>query len=141
MTSISDIEAKIDAVSPDRGPDKAAADYLQLAENVLEIWLEAHDKPPTQDTKEGFRLLALHRQGAKGDGSFNACRETCRELCYRYNLVKQANHAPEKLAAAQQMTLLTRHLYLFISGKMQVSGLGDFCCASKPLRINEQQLH
>ncbi len=31
---------------------------------------------------EGFRLLALHRQGARGDPSFNACRETCRELVY-----------------------------------------------------------
>jgi len=141
VTTIGELEAEIDAVDPANGPDQAAERYLALAENVMELWLEAHGKPSTDDTKEGFRLLALHRLGAKGDGSFNACRETCRELCYRYNLVKQAEHAPDKLAAVKQMTLLTRHLYLFISGKMQVSGLGDFCCASKPLRNDEQQLH
>jgi len=33
------------------------------------------------------------------------------------------------------MTLLVKHLLLFVSGKLQVAGLGDFCCASRPLRL------
>ena len=32
-------------------------------------------------------MLALHRQGARGEPSFNACRETCREIVYRCNLI------------------------------------------------------
>jgi hypothetical protein len=36
------------------------------------------------------------------------------------------------------MALLTKHLLLFVSGKMQVEGLGEFCCASRPLRIESQ---
>ncbi len=33
------------------------------------------------------------------------------------------------------MKLVCSHLYLFISGKMQVAELGDFCCSSKPIRL------
>jgi hypothetical protein len=29
--------------------------------------------------------------------------------------------------------MVANHLYLFVSGKMQVAELGDFCCSSKPL--------
>ena len=32
------------------------------------------------------------------------------------------------------MGLVSKHLYLFISGKLQVAGLGEFCCSSKPIR-------
>jgi hypothetical protein len=32
------------------------------------------------------------------------------------------------------MAMLVRHLALFVSGKMQVERLGEFCCASRPLR-------
>jgi hypothetical protein len=35
---------------------------------------------------------------------------------------------------ARMMQLLVKHLVLFVSGKMAVEGLGDFCCASRPLR-------
>jgi hypothetical protein len=28
---------------------------------------------------------------------------------------------------------------LFVSGKLQVAGLGEFCCASKPLRTGGEQ--
>jgi len=32
------------------------------------------------------------------------------------------------------MTLVANHLFLFVAGKLQVRELGDFCCASRPLR-------
>jgi hypothetical protein len=32
------------------------------------------------------------------------------------------------------MGWVANHLYLFISGKIETEQLGDFCCASKPLR-------
>jgi len=32
------------------------------------------------------------------------------------------------------MALLVRHLALFVGGKLEVEKLGDFCCASRPLR-------
>ena len=69
---------------------------------------------PTEETSEGFRLLAPHRQGARGDPSFNACRETCRELAYHHNLA------------------------LFIGGKLENAKMGEFCCAAKPLRLNSE---
>jgi len=61
---------------------------LREAESVLEEWLRARGEAPTSETSEGFRLLALHRQGARGVPSFNACRETCREIAYHYNLLR-----------------------------------------------------
>ena len=77
----------------------AAAELLRLGEIVLEHWLAAHGKTPTMEQREGFRLLALHRQGAKGEPSFNACRETCRELVYHYNLIMSEPDHPDVRAA------------------------------------------
>ncbi len=82
----------------------------------------------------GFRLLALHRQGCTDEPSFNAYRETCRELVYHYNLVSLEPQHPDAGQRLRMMTLVANHLFLFVAGKLQVRGLGDFCCASRPLR-------
>lgn len=112
-----------------------SAEQLSHSEAILEAWVLAHDGVPTNERKEGFRLLALHRQGAKGIPSFNACRETCREIIYQHNVVTASDEEEAKRESALRlMTMVVRHLALFVSGKLQVAGLGDFCCASKPLR-------
>jgi hypothetical protein len=111
-----------------------ADELLDLGEAVVEIWLAARGETPTMRTVEGFRLLALHRQGARGEPSFNACRETCRELVYHHNLVRLD---PDHVDSARRLRLgamVARHLMLFIGGKLEVAGLGEFCCASRPLR-------
>ena len=75
MTRFEAIEARLDAPAD-------AQSLLRLAEEVLESWVTARGQTPTVDLREGFRLLALHHQGASGTPSFNACRETCREIAY-----------------------------------------------------------
>jgi hypothetical protein len=30
--------------------------------------------------------------------------------------------------------MVCQHLALFVGGKLQVAGLGEFCCAARPLR-------
>jgi hypothetical protein len=112
----------------------AADELLLLGEEILEHWICAKGKQPTQELREGFRLLALHRQGADKDPSFNACRETARELAYHYNLLTLHPEHPDSAQRAKMMALVANHLYLFISGKMESEQLGDFCCASKPIR-------
>jgi len=116
---------------------ESADELLVLGEAILERWLEAHDVTPTADTVEGFRLLALHRQGARGDPSFNACRETCRELVYHHNLVQLDPAHPKTADRVRLGAMVARHLVLFIGGKLQVAGLGEFCCSSRPLRQRE----
>ena len=111
-----------------------AAEVLALGELVLEWWLRAHDVTPTTGTSEGFRLLALHRQGAKNDPSFNACRETCRELVYHYNLICLEPAHGDVARRVRLGAMVARHLALFIGGKLEVAGLGEFCCSSRTLR-------
>jgi hypothetical protein len=109
------------------------AELLTLGEEVLEHWATARGETPTDGEREGFRLLALHRQGANGNPSFNACRETCRELVYHYNLLTlnpDPDHETERL---RMMALVANHLFLFVSGKLETRQLGEFCCSSKPL--------
>lgn len=127
MRPMAAIERELDTALP-------AARLLTLAEEVLEAWIAAHGEDPTHDTREGFRLLALHHQGARGLPSFNACRETCREIAYHYNLLTAKDAAGDVGRLVQMMTLLVRHLALFVGGKLEVAGLGDFCCASRPIR-------
>ncbi len=59
---------------------------------------------------------------------------TCRELVYHYNLVNLEPRHPDTVQRLRMMTLVANHLFLFVAGKLQVRGLGDFCCASRPLR-------
>jgi hypothetical protein len=108
---------------------------LAEAEAVLEEWLRARGETPTPERVEGFRLLALHRQGARGVPSFNACRETCREIAYHYNLLGIRTDGKTEL----MMGMLVEHLKLFVRGKMEVEGLGEFCCSSRALR--KEELH
>lgn len=146
MGESTDFEAvlsRLDEIAAMKGAERAAAakvlaaEQLDLAEAVLEAWVVAHGGVPTEEKREGFRLLALHRQGAKGDPSFNACRETCREAVYHHNLILAGSTRAELERAVLLMSLVVRHLALFISGKLEVAGLGEFCCASKPLRLSE----
>ena len=133
MRSLAEIGAFIDAGS-DAPPAELARDFLTAGEEILEHWLVAHGKLPTERQSEGFRLLGLHRQAAKGDPSFNACRETCRELVYHYNIIAAEPDGEEVAARATMMRFVLNHLYLFIGGKMEVAGLGEFCCSSRPIR-------
>lgn len=134
MRTLDELEAVLEA-TPSREDHGAAADaLLRASEEVLEHWIVARGETPTREQREGFRLLALHRQGAQGDPSFNACRETCREIAYHYNLVTlQPGHA-DITNRLRMMGLVSTHLYLFITGKLQVAGLGEFCCSSRPIR-------
>jgi hypothetical protein len=134
MRSLADIEARLDALEA-QGPGPGdAAELLALGEEVLEHWVRARGEEPTGDLREGFRLLALHRQGCRDLPSFNACRETCRELVYHYNLLAPGGAGEAAGRHARMMLLVARHLHLFVSGKMQVEQLGEFCCSSRPLR-------
>jgi len=129
------IEQRLEALAAvaEPGPE-VAPELLALGEEVLERWVVARGLEPTRDTREGFRLLALHRQGCTDEPSFNACRETCRELVYHYNLVHLEPQHPDVGQRLRMMTLVANHLFLFVAGKLQVRELGDFCCASRPLR-------
>lgn len=133
MRTLAEIEARIDALEAKADPAEAG-ELLTLGEEVLEHWIAARGETPSDETREGFRLLALHRQGAKGEPSFNACRETCRELVYRYNLVRLEPGHPDRARRMALAALVARHLLLFVGGKMQVGQLGEFCCSSRPLR-------
>jgi hypothetical protein len=113
-------------------------ELLARAEAVLEDWVRARGETPSADRVEGFRLLALHRQGARGVPSFNACRETCREIAYHYNLLSASEE--KRQYREQMMGMLVEHLELFVRGKMEVEGLGEFCCSSRPLR-KEEKVH
>ncbi len=132
---LSEIEARIETLRGGAAdPVEAVNELVRLGEQVFEHWLIAHGREPTADTHEGFRLLALHRQGAKGDPSFNACRETARELAYHCNLIRAEPDHPETAKRLALASMVAAHLYLFVSGKLEVAGLGEFCCSSRPLR-------
>ena len=134
MRSLAELEDVFENPLPTPDIQAAADNLLRASEEVIEHWVEARGEVPTQDEREGFRLLALHRQGAKGEPSFNACRETCREIVYHYNLVTLQPEHSDITDRLYMMGLVSKHLYLFISGKLQVAGLGEFCCSSKPIR-------
>lgn len=143
--SLEEIAARIDAIAAEtdealRAHAAARADeLLALGEVILEIWLIARDETPTDRKVEGFRLLALHRQGARREPSFNACRETCRELVYHHNLVRLEPAHPETARRLRLGAMVARHLALFIGGKLEVAGLGEFCCSARPLRQRDAE--
>ena len=134
MRSLAELETVFELPRATPDPEARAAELLRASEEVLEHWITARGDVPSNDEREGFRLLALHRQGAKGDPSFNACRETCREIAYHYNLVTMRDVYSDITDRLSMLAMISKHLYLFVSGKMQVAELGEFCCSAKPIR-------
>ena len=114
-----------------------ADELVAIGEAALESWLVAKGARPTRQTVEQFRLLALHRQGARGDPSFNACRETCRELVYLHNVIRLGAEIAGVPREIRLSAMVARHLVLFIDGKLETAGLGEFCCSSRPLRLQD----
>ncbi len=133
MRPLADIGAILEQAVNGTRPS-SPAELLALGEEVLEHWVTARGETPTNAEREGFRLLALHRQGANGNPSFNACRETCRELVYHYNVLTMNPDPEAEQQRLRMMALVANHLFLFVSGKIETRQLGDFCCSSKPLR-------
>jgi hypothetical protein len=134
---IAAIERELDGPAAPAEGAAAARRLLRLAEEVLEAWVAARGGTPTQEEREGFRLLALHRQGAQDLPSFNACRETCREIAYHYNLLALSVPPGQVSQRLKMMELLVRHLALFVGGKLEADRLGEFCCASRSVRRDE----
>ena len=141
MRGFAELEQYLDTPQVGLSPAERARGYLQAGEEILEQWVIAHGNDPTADKKEGFRILALQRQGSKGDPSFNACRETTRELVFHYNLVQQNEADGDAGDILNMMELVTKHLVLFVGGKMQNAELGEFCCSSKSLRLNPDDIN
>jgi len=135
MRSVDAMLLDVDAAAVQHDATFAAGKLLALAEEVLEHWIAARGEIPTSERREQFRLLGLHHQGARGVPSFNACRETCREIAYHHNLLCLEPASEQAIGRQRMMAMLVRHLALFVTGKMQVEGLGEFCCASRPLRL------
>ena len=133
MRPLADIGAILEQAVNGARPS-SPAELLALGEEVLEHWVTARGETPTDAEREGFRLLALHRQGANGNPSFNACRETCRELVYHYNVLTMNPDPEAEQQRLRMMALVANHLFLFVSGKIETRQLGDFCCSSKSLR-------
>lgn len=129
------IDADIEAAVALDDPVGATQHLLDLAEEVLERWIVARGDAPTTERREEFRLLALHHQGTRDSPSFNACRETCREIAYHYNLLRAEPGDARRAQRQAMMGMLVRHLALFVLGKIEVDRLGEFCCASRPLRL------
>ncbi len=139
MTKLADIEAAVEGEIPVGSPQEIADFYLRVGEDMLTHYLMTKGQEPTKDEKEGFRLLALQRQGCKGDPSFNACRETARELAYHYNLlVLEPEHADTAKRAAM-MQMVAKHLVLFVGNKMMDEKTGEFCCSAKANRLNKNK--
>ena len=136
MNNITQIEDRIQELqsAQDIDPAMIAHELLSLSEQIMRIWLEAKGEVPTEQQTEGFRLLALHRQGCKGDPSFNACRETCREMAYHYNVIHNEPAHPQVKMLTIKACAVAMHLCLFVGGKLQDALLGDFCCSSRPIQ-------
>jgi hypothetical protein len=136
--AIDDVTARTDAITAapeavlSRDAEALAEELLIAGEAVLENWLTAHGQAPTAGTVEGFR------QGARGEPSFNACRETCREIVYHRNLIRLESGAPERARRIRLAAMVVRHLALFVGGKLETAGLGEFCCSSRPLRQSDR---
>jgi hypothetical protein len=114
-------------------------ELLGIGESALEAWLASRNREVIERPVEGFRLLGLHRQGAKGDPSFNACRESCRELVYRTNCARTGMDSGFVAQQLRLAAMVARHIVLFIDGKLETAGLGEFCCSSRNLRQGESE--
>ena len=63
MIPLADIGQRLNQLVAQPAQPSDAPELLALGEESLEHWVRAKGKEPTDDLREGYRLLALHRQG------------------------------------------------------------------------------
>ena len=113
----------------------APDELLALGEAILETWLAAHGEiADDRARRKAFACWRCTARARAATPSFNACRETCRELVYHHNLVRLDPAHPISRAACGSVQWWRGTWLLFIGGKLEVAGLGEFCCAARPLR-------
>jgi ferredoxin len=59
---------------------------------------------------------------------------------YHRNLVCLDSVHPDTARRLRLAAMVARHLALFVGGKLEVAGLGEFCCSSRPLRQHETNI-
>jgi len=79
-----------------------------------------------------FRINMSHTDHATLTGYVEAIRDVERALARPIGILADLQGPKLRLGA-----MVARHLALFIGGKLEVAGLGEFCCASRPLRSQE----
>ncbi|HHL42773.1 MAG TPA: hypothetical protein ENJ42_04080 [Hellea balneolensis] len=140
MRTIDELETFLDTPMDGVPVHEIATRYLRAGEEIMLNWLKAKNVAPTDQKKEGFSLLAWQRQGSKGDPSFNACRETCREIAWHYNLLTMDPKHEQTTQRILMMRMVTKHLVLFIGNKMQDEQVGEFCCSSRVNRLKKAEI-
>ena len=63
MRSLAELESVFEAPLSAANTEDSARALLAASEEVIEHWVVAREELPTQDEREGFRLLALHVPG------------------------------------------------------------------------------
>jgi hypothetical protein len=76
MSAVAAIGDTLEHFEPSVDAPTAAAALLACAEQIVERWIEARGERPSEETREGFRLLALHRRTRRA--STRAARRAAR---------------------------------------------------------------
>ncbi len=97
-------------------PLDATVDAAQaLVKRMLIAYLgSATDKPAPQEAED---LLAVWKALVKGDPSWNAIRDNCRELVYYRNCLDAGRLDALPRAPAKMAVRTLRHLHLFIKSR------------------------
>ena len=126
-------DAALVAAAPD-----IADELVGIGETILEIWLAAHGKTPTR--ADGRRASACWRFIARAPGAMRASTPAARPAAswsITAILFVSIPCIPTRRGGCASAAMVARHLALFIGGKLEVAGLGEFCCSSRPLRQHE----
>ena len=101
--------------------------FARVAEALGDRWERAAAKGQSLDVAADMMLVALQavvealfseKIGDEADALAKATLEVLHHI----------------MAEARMMGMVASHPYLFVSGKMEVEELGEFCCSSRPVR-------
>lgn len=84
---------------------------IELVRALLVAWME-EDGKPAPDTNTGF--LDVFRAFVKGDPSWNAIRDNCRELVYYRNCINMGREDALPRVAEKMAVRTARHVYLYM---------------------------
>jgi len=108
---IGTLEARV-AVDGETSLAEVLEPATRLASDIMRAYIEAAGEktPPAQDADilETWKLLV------KGDPTWNAIRDNCRELVFYRNCMAGGRMDALPAAAARMTVRLVRHVYLYV---------------------------
>ncbi len=116
---------------------RLADELLLIGETALESWVRSRGETPTEATVGGLPAAGAAPPGRARRAELQRLPRDLPRAGLSPQLRRRRDRCAETVRKLRLGAMVARHLVLFIDGKLETAGLGEFCCSSRAVRQHD----